>query len=425
MLTGIRIINKDFSDSYNLESNSYICALESDSYIQLQAIDGTLRLQLSEDVLIRYPDRAQLDGSIYTINQIQPAAWNGNFNILGSLCTSVTDTTDKEDPEQLAGSNSLLIFDGCFSCNTCNVLAQLQEDIQNCQIWINGLKDCNLYYEPAASHMWDNMIAHKTEMPVQCHVNKTGLQSRQEAFGQATKLFYQYKAAVAMWNYLVKNRSYRKIQIVGAPQDYSGFVVQAKNKLDTCNSDAQELPKTLKLEIRLISGQIPELLQQANRGMGIFAAYVEQNSYIQYTLDTGIGQAIQSDAVDIEITSDSNDKPLVRALFTFDPEQPASTIFSASVKILPIVYLKGQTYQKSDQTPIQAPSQQIAAITLQQWIAFRPYATTITQAQQTEKNLWKVDAYWFDSAQADTYYYTTSYSKYPIESDSTQAEEAQ
>jgi len=58
MLTGIRIINKDFSDSYNLESNSYICALESDSYIQLQAIDGTLRLQLSEDVLIRYPDRA-------------------------------------------------------------------------------------------------------------------------------------------------------------------------------------------------------------------------------------------------------------------------------------------------------------------------------------------------------------------------------
>ena len=415
MLTGIRINNNTLTD---------VCKLESDSYIRLQATDGTLRLQLSEPVLTRYPGRTQLDGAIYTINQLQPAAWNGNFNILGSLCTSVTDITDRQDPEQLAGSNSLLIFDGCFSCNICNVLAQLQEDIQNCQIWINGLKDCNLYYEPAANHMWDNMIARKTEMPVQCHVNKSGLQSRREAFGQATKLFYQYKAAVAMWNYLVKNRSYRKIQIVEAPQDYSGFVIQAKNKLDTCNSDAQELPKTLRLDIRLASGQTPDLLQSVNRGMGIFAACVEENTYIQYTQDTGSGQPSQDISTDIQIGSDSGQLQ-IQVLFTFLPTQQASTVFSASVKILPIVYLKGHSYQKDQQTTIQAPSQQITAVTLQQWIAFRPYATTISQAQQTEKNLWTVDAYWFGSEQPDTYYYNTSYSKYPVEeSDSgSQAEE--
>lgn len=407
MLTGIRIANNTLTGT---------CSLQSDSNIQFQAADSTLQIQLSQPVLNKYPSRTQLSGAIYTINDLQPAAWNGNFNILGSLCTSVTDITDGEDPEQLAGSNSLLIFDGCFSCNTCNVLAQLQQDIQNCQIWINGLKDCNLYYEPTASRMWNNMIAGKTEMPIQCNINKDGLQDRRDTFGQATKLLYQYKAAVAMWNYLVKNRSYRKIQIVEAPQDYSGLVVQAKNKLDTCNSDAQSLPKTLKLDIWLTEGQTPQLLQSVNRGMGIFAACVEQNTYIQYTRDTGRGQTSQDITTDIQVTSDPSGQLKLEVLFTFTPTQQASTIFSAAVKILPVVYLKGHQYRKDEQTTIKAPTQQLATITLQQWIAFRPYATTITQAQQTKTNQWVVDAYWFGSAQPeDTRYYHTTYSKYPIE----------
>lgn len=405
MLTGIRIANSTLTGN---------CKLQSDSYTQFQTEGSLLRLQLRQPVLTRYPSRTQLTGAIYTINQLQPASWNGNFNILGSLCTSVTDMTDSSDPQQLASSNALLIFDGCFSCNVCNVLAQMQEDIQNCQIWINGLKDCNLYYEPAAGHMWDNMVARKTQMPLQCHVNKDGLQDRQEAFGQATKLLYQYKAAVAMWNYLVKNRTYRKIQIVEAPQDYSGFVVQAKNKLDTCSSDALQLPKTLRLDIQLASGQTPALLQQVQRGMGIFAAPVEENTYIQYTQDTGRGRPSQTITTDISVAEVSGALH-IQVVFTFYPTQQAPTIFSAAVKILPIVYLKGQEYQQDDQTTIQAPTEQVTQITLQEWITFRPYATTIAQAQQTEKNLWTVDAYWFGSQQPDTYYYSTAYSKYPVE----------
>ena len=316
--------------------------------------------------------------------------------------------------------HTLSIFDGCFPCNNCSTLAQLQQDIQNCQIWINGLKDCNLYNQPAAARLWNNMLNKKVQQSISCKLDSTITQNRSEDFGQAIKLLYQYKAVVAMWNYLVRTKS-GITQILQAPQDYSGFVIQSKRNIDSCGKLSPGIP-TFRVKITLSKGvdnkgQVPSYLSAASLGIGFYISKVDQNSYIEYGRDTGTAYQRNSSGVSMNILQVSyteTDSIEIQVLFVFQPTKVAASTFSASVKILPVIY-------KLDHE--QAPASTPSAILLSKWIALRSYATTIEQAEQAERNTWNIQTTWTIPDQNDPnldqdYIYYTAYSKYPEESDS-------
>ena len=62
-------------------------------------------------------------------------------------------------------------------------------------------------------------------------------------------MLYQYKAVVAMWNYLVRTKS-GVTQILQAPEDYSGFIIQSKRNIDSCGKSSAGTP-TFRIVIRL------------------------------------------------------------------------------------------------------------------------------------------------------------------------------
>lgn len=386
---------------------------DSSESFSILAEQNSISFSLSKQILDRLPSAAQT-GNVRTINNIPPSDWDGNFLLLGSLCTSVIDGSQGNDQlsDIQVGSNSLVIFDGCYACGTCRELAQLQQDIQGCSIWINGLKDCNLYYEPAASRLWDGMLAKKTQQASSCKlIPKTA--DRSAEFGNAIKLLYQYKSAVAMWNYLVRTRA-SKTEIIQAPQDYSGFIIQTKRSQDTCGS-SDALSPVLSIRVRLKSGQTVPYLEEGNLGMGLYINKVTQNTYIQYGRDTGTAD-LRYDDVSLQVTKDSSNSSGIgfQARFTFSLDRTAPTFMSASLKVLPVIYTPDGTYSE---TFCLLPQ-------LRQWVALRPYATTIDQALQTEKNVWQIQIQWNTGTEGDSavlhedFYYYTAYSKYPQESDS-------
>ena len=415
----------------------------SSSQLETTTGDTSYTIALAGSVVNRTPTRSQVPDikGVYTINNIEPFQWNGQFTIYGSACTSVVQHTDTSDPLSVpSNTHELVIFDGCYPCPICKDLAWIQNQIQNCQIWLQGMKDANLYYQGQAAQLWSARYQSKlsNQNPVQCFVRPTSIAlDRSSIFGKAIKLFYQYRQAVAMWNFLVRTKS-AHVQIVSAPQDFSGFIVQTKISIDTCGGSPQ--PITLQIDAILESGQCDVdssqsggYLQKNNLGMGFYADKTQQNTYIQYGKDSGIhgkqdqGEDIQVSGISVSQQQDGGIK--VSSAFTFTPSSAAKTILSAAFKVLPVIYIKGHTYQSQDQQgqaiSHTSPGQPISKLTLSQWITQRADAINITSQSHQLANRWHMCIKWQGSVGSgkdlqQNLYFSTAFGKYPIadESDS-------
>ena len=263
------------------------------------------------------------------------------------------------------------------------------------------------------------MLDKKIQQSSLCKLDSTVVNNRQHDFGMATKLLYQYKAAVAMWNYLVRSKS-GMTEVLIAPQDYTGFVIQSKRNIDSCGKEVLLNP-TFTVSITLQTGQTKSYLEALQCGMGFYINKVDDNTYIQYGRDTGITRQHSSSDVQMEVSSLSylqDGQIQLQIRFTFYPIKQAASIFSASVKILPVIYKLGYNYPSYNEQgeviqTYQAPQTSPVKTSLAQWVAWRARATTIQQAMQTATNRWFINTQWFQQVSMEqSFYYSTAYSKY-------------
>ena len=379
--------------------------------------------------------------------------------------------------QELNKKSSLLVYDGCTACQSCSTLWKLHEALQEARLWAVGMKDCILYNQDTAELLWNNTLSLEgfsktqqeqsstTQSPL-CfyNYNITNPDYRKTQFIKAMQLLHQYKATVALWNYLCfLNTS--QIQIVEASQDWAGFVIQAKKTYNNCDakeSTENNVPVTLYLDLQLTEGQIaeylqaPSVLQKRARQMLLFASVVDQNTYIEIGTDSGghstrtysyqrhktddkaenngqdatkskiqyhcefntdkfqpvfCSQQQSNDNQDTDILlnasrqSSSIPDPPIRFKFQFKNLPTQRLILSASIKILPVVvYYDTNNYRIFEN--------------IQTYTARRLEANAIAAVEQTKKNRWAVTTGWKQKTQVgcirqETRYYTTGFCRYP------------
>lgn len=179
---------------------------------------------------------------VLTINGITPTD-DGEFFIDGSECDSW---------EYISGSTIGLV-DLCPSCTTCETIYRLKYEVENMKMWINTLKDVNLY---AGSNIAtrqgllnDQRIApyaaqddeDKSEDKKLCSIGLIPDDGYLQLKG--LQLLQQYITTVHMWNYIV-SRNNASTVIDVAPEDTTGFTVQTKRALPSC-CDKQKIKCTM------------------------------------------------------------------------------------------------------------------------------------------------------------------------------------
>ena len=352
---------------------------------------------------------------VRSINYTSPLQ-TGQFMLFGDYCTSVVQHTDKSDPLSAADSNTINIFDGCKSCTDCQTQWYVQSMLQECLLWLAGLKDCVLHYQPAAARLWKQMLSKRTLKIQDCGKSDIDDQNyRQREFGKAVKLLYQYKAAVAMWNYLVFTKA-RSLQVIQAPQSHLGFIVQSKRIIDFCDAGISQVK--LYITATLQSGQTNQFLSEQGRIMLVYAGEVQQNTYIQYGKDTAsLGGGLDTGNVSANISADM--QPRVNCVLTFNPTRECRAVFSGSLKILPVIC------QGAYNPDYQQPSTTL--IDIQTYAAAAYDACDIDLGQLTNTNRWCISLAWqftvgdMTATKQDTEqvtYYTSSFGLYPTRSDS-------
>ena len=352
---------------------------------------------------------------VRSINYTSPLQ-TGQFMLFGDYCTSVVQHTDKSDPMSIADSNTINIFDGCKSCTDCQTQWYVQSMLQECLLWLAGLKDCVLHYQPAAARLWKQMLSKRTLKIQDCGKSDIDDQNyRQREFGKAVKLLYQYKAAVAMWNYLVFTKA-RSLQVIQAPQSHLGFIVQSKRIIDFCDAGISQVK--LYITATLQSGQTNSFLSEQGRIMLVYAGEVQQNTYIQYGKDTAsLGGGLDTGNVSANISADM--QPRVNCVLTFNPTRECRAVFSGSLKILPVIC------QGADNPDYQQPSTPL--IDIQTYAAAAYDACDIDLGQLTNTNRWCISLAWqftvgdMTATKQDTEqvtYYTSGFGLYPTRSDS-------
>lgn len=352
---------------------------------------------------------------VRSINYTSPLQ-TGQFMLFGDYCTSVVQYTDKSDPLSAADSNTINIFDGCKSCTDCQTQWYVQSMLQECLLWLAGLKDCVLHYQPAAARLWKQMLSKRTLKIQDCGKSDIDDQNyRQREFGKAVKLLYQYKAAVAMWNYLVFTKA-RSLQVIQAPQSHLGFIVQSKRIIDFCDAGISQVK--LYITATLQRGQTNQFLSEQGRVMLVYAGEVQQNTYIQYGKDTAsLGGGLDTGNVSADISADM--QPRVNCVLTFNPTQECRAVFSGSLKILPVIC------QGAYNPDYQQPSTPL--IDIQTYAAAAYDACDIDLGQLTNTNRWCISLAWqftvgdMTATKQDTEqvtYYTSGFGLYPTRSDS-------
>lgn len=179
------------------------------------------------------------DTYISTINGVSPNN-DGEFFIDGSDCTSWGYILDGQDTifvpaETTSFTRGISLVDLCPACKTCESLYRLQYEVENLKMWINTLKDVNLYEQAYMNQRRTNLrsfcVSPATDSNT-CAVNLTQDDSYMQL--QSVQLLQQYMTVVHMWNYVVsENNSSNLIEI--APEDTTGFVVKTKRALPSCN----------------------------------------------------------------------------------------------------------------------------------------------------------------------------------------------
>lgn len=190
-------------------------------------------VSVTPDIKAAVPDNT----FVTSINGVQPNS-DGEFFIDGSECDSWAlingGTTHMFDNDYVFddATNGISLVDLCPACKTCESIYRLQYEVESLKMWINTLKDVNLYMQDDMEQRRTNLGKLRiTNIDDKCAV---GL-STDDAYMQlkSAQLLQQYMTVVHMWNYVVsQNNSSNVITI--APEDTTGFVVQTKRALPSC-----------------------------------------------------------------------------------------------------------------------------------------------------------------------------------------------
>lgn len=415
MITSLRIKNKSLTDTITLVPGENFLISSKQNKINFSA---SISSNSSSSYSIPY---------LTTIQGVNSTS-ESQFYILGDLCTSITDNIDKSDPQCISQSNTFSLYDGCTACSQCDKYEQLKNNIYECYVWLSGLKDCQLYYQQGAAKLWQQM---KTQIPgksINCNIeSKLDKWERSQEFGKAVKLLYQYKAAVAMWNYIVFTKT-KSLQVIKASQDYGAFIVQCKKSIDTCTSDSSTVLSDIELQfdIELLQGQLPQLLAQTFENMSLYVTSVSQNTYIQYGTDSG-ASILENSTIyyqgvpnpQISVSYQLYTGPKIHAVVIFTPKQKCKAVFSGSFKVIPVIT------GGSDSTVPQS-----SLISLADFAAMRTRNTAIDLSQQVMSNVWKIQSGWtYDigkqhvtaDSTKQTKLFSTSFSMHGQRSDSSSA----
>lgn len=173
---------------------------------------------------------------IGTINEVSPTA-DGEFFIEGSNCVSwaYVDGGTVSEVGDVNDSHGIALVDLCPSCTTCEAVYRMKTELENMKMWINTLKDVSLYDVQTANSRKALLASNRI----------TGIEPLKSACGpdlventeylrlKALQLVHQYVTLVHMWNYVVSQNN-SSTEIVVAPDDVCGFVVQTKRALPSC-----------------------------------------------------------------------------------------------------------------------------------------------------------------------------------------------
>lgn len=201
---------------------------------------NTDSVSASVDALI---DNATARKFITSINET-PSTGDGSFLIEGSDCVSwsYTDKVIEDLPvEGSTVSGALLFTDMCPSCTTCESIYKLKYELENMKMWINTLKDVNLYTESVAQ---DRKTA-LSNLRITGSSSSCGVFPEDDSQLKATQLYKEYITMLHMWNYAVSiNNASSIIQL--APENDAGFVVQTKRAVTSCDGSVR-----IKCEIKV------------------------------------------------------------------------------------------------------------------------------------------------------------------------------
>lgn len=162
---------------------------------------------------------------VRTINEIHPAA-DGSFYISGSEC----------DSWEYLGGGTIGLVDLCPSCQTCDAVYRMKNEIEDLKMFLNALKDANLYSQNVVTDRTNLLIEQRQFSGVDTPCITGGTVS--QFYPKGLQLLQQYVTLVRMWNYVVsQNNSSTVIDV--APEDTSGFTVQTKRSLPSCGNDSR------------------------------------------------------------------------------------------------------------------------------------------------------------------------------------------
>lgn len=160
---------------------------------------------------------------VRTINEIKPTA-DGTFFLSGSECDSWT----------YLGGSTIGIVDLCPACKTCDAVYQLKHEIEELKLFLNSVKDANLYNSTVTTNRRALLTtAQLFKGTAACTVTPSST-----VYPKGLELMQQYVTLVRMWNYVVSQNNASTVIDV-APEDTSGFTVQTKRSLPSCGCDSQ------------------------------------------------------------------------------------------------------------------------------------------------------------------------------------------
>ena len=184
---------------------------------------------------------------IKSINGSQPNG-KGEFFIDGSECVSWGEVKNGVvvggRPDETAEHDGMWLVDLCPSCTTCENVYRLKYEVETLKMWINTLKDVNLYQDADVEgrrtglgeyRITGSTIAHGNIDFARC--STSGLQPDDGYLAvKGLQLLQQYMTTVHMWNYVVKKNNESTV-IQTAPEDTAAFVVQTKRALTSCGDE--------------------------------------------------------------------------------------------------------------------------------------------------------------------------------------------
>ena len=162
---------------------------------------------------------------VRTINEIHPAA-DGSFYVSGSEC----------DSWEYLGPATIGLMDLCPACQTCDAVYKMKYELENLKLFINAIKDANLYSKDVVTDRLAMLDAQRMFSGVDTPC--ISVDSLDQVYPKGLQLLQQYVTLVRMWNYVVSQNNSSTIIDV-APEDTSGFTIQTKRSLPSCGCDSQ------------------------------------------------------------------------------------------------------------------------------------------------------------------------------------------